>query len=451
MNTLPTQINEFVDEAKYQQIARDVVSLAQSLGASQSEVGLMSSIGLNVCVRMNEIDTLEFNRDKAIGITVYVNQSKGSASTTDIHPDSLRSTVEAALHLAKLTESDPFSGLAAKEEMANNLPDLKLYHPWQVSVEDAIELAKKCEKSAFATDNRIINSEGANLSTSQSYRVYANSHGFLGAYPSSRHSLSCTVIAEENGSGMERDYDYTLSRNANNLDQAEQVGRLAAENTIKRLHARKIPTQKVPVLYHSKVASGLLNHFLSGISGSRLFRKSSFLQDSLGKKIFPKHISIFERPHLVGELSSASFDGDGVATKDKDFIRNGIVQNYLLSAYSARKLGMSNTGNAGGVHNLRVTHGNDSLAALIKKMDHGLLVTELMGQGINLVTGDYSRGAIGFWVENGEIQYPVHEVTIAGQLQDMFLNCVAIANDIDKRNSIQTGSILIEQMTVAGD
>lgn len=451
MNNLPTCINEFVDEAKSQQMVRDAIAMAQSLGATQSEVGMASSIGFHVSVRMGEIDTLEFNRDKAIGITVYVNNRKGSASTTDIHPDSLRQTVEAAIHLAKLTEADPFSGLAESNEMANDLNDLKLYHPWNISVENAIELAKICEKSAFSMDNRIKNSEGASLNTSQSYRVYGNSHGFIGAYPSTRHSLSCTVIAQEDSTGMERDYDYTLSRNAHGLTAPETVGRLAAENAVKRLHARKVPTQKVPVIYHSKVASGFLGHFLAGISGGRLFRQSSFLQDSLGKKHFPDHIHIYERPHLLGELASANFDNDGVATTEKDFVRDGIVQNYVLSAYSSRKLKMPNTGNAGGVHNIRVSHTEDTLASLIKKMDRGLLITELMGPGVNLVTGDYSRGASGFWVENGEIQYPVHEVTVAGQLKNMFLNCVAIGNDIDIRHSVQTGSILIAEMTVAGD
>lgn len=450
MNALPVELNEFVDEAKYHQIVKDVLAHAQSLGASQSEVGLISSVGLNVNVRKSEVDTLEFNRDKAIGVTIYLNKSKGSASTTDIHPDSLRSTVEAALHLAKLTESDPFAGLADESEMALKPKDLKLYYPWSIPVEEAIALATRCEKSAFSMDKRINNSEGANFATTQSYRVYGNSHGFIGSYPSSRHTLSCTMIASDSENNMERDYDYTVARDPKLLESAEEIGEKAALNVLKRLDARKINTQKTPVLFHSKVASSLIGHCLTSISGSRLFRKTSFLQDSLDKVIFPEHINLFEEPHLVGALSSTWFDSDGVATRDKHFVKEGRVSNYVLSAYSARKLNMTNTGNAGGVHNLKISHGGDDFNALLKKMGKGLVVTELMGQGVNLVTGDYSRGASGFWVENGEIQFPVHEITIAGQLKEMFKHMVAVGNDVDKRSSVQTGSILIHEMMVAG-
>lgn len=451
MSQLPMSLDEFIDSHQYQETVRDVLAMARSLGAEQAEVGIVSSIGLTVTVRKGDVDTLEFDRHKTMGITVYTKQRKGTASTTDLHPGSLRSTIEAALHLANLTEADPYAGLANPQEMAKDLWDLQLYHPWAITVDQAIALAKECEASAFALDNRIKNSEGATISTEQAYQVYGNSHGFLGAYPSTRHSLSCTVIAEDGAGGMERDYDYTLSRQADKLISPEQVGRLAAKQAVKRLEARKIPTQKVPVLFHSKVASSLWGHFLAAISGGRLFRKTSFMQDSLGKTYFPAHIDLFEEPHLLGELGSALFDDDGVATSDKYFVKAGCVENYLLSAYSARKLSMPNTGNAGGVHNLSVSHGKNSFDALVKKMHRGLLVTEVMGPGVNLVTGDYSRGATGFWVENGEIQYPVHEVTIAGHLKDLFKHCIAVGNDVDNRHSVKTGSVLLEEMMVGGE
>jgi PmbA protein len=450
MSQLPTSLDEFIDSHKYQETVRDILAIARSLGADAAEVGLVSSMGLTVTVRKGEVDTLEFDRHKTMGITVYSAQRKGSASTSDLHPESLRSTIDAALHLASLTEADPYAGLAEPQEMAKDQRDLQLYHPWAITVEQAIALAKDCEKSAFALDNRIKNSEGATISTGQTYRVYGNSHGFLGAYPSTRHSLSCAVIAEDGKGGMERDYDYTVSRRADQLALPEEIGKLAAEHAVKRLYAKKISTQKVPVLFHSKVASSLWGHFLTAISGGRLFRKTSFMQDSLGKIYFPEHIDLFEEPHLLGELGSATFDDDGVATSNKHFVKAGRVENYLLSAYSARKLGMKNTGNAGGVHNLSVSHGKDSLDDLVKKMHRGLIVTELMGQGVNLVTGDYSRGATGFWVENGEIQHPVHEITVAGHLKDLFKHCVAVGKDVDKRHSVQTGSVLLEEMMVGG-
>ena len=435
----------------YQETVKEVLNIAKELGADQSEVGLISSMGLNVCVRMNEVDTLEFNRDKTMGITVYSKQRKGSASTTDFDPQALRATVEMAMHLAQLTESDPYSGLADREEMATEQKDLKIYFPWEVSVDEAIAIAKECEQSAFSYDRKIKNSDGAMVSTGQSYRVYGNSHGFMGAYPSTKHVISCTVIAEDENKEMERDHDYTIARSSEKLESPEWVGKKAAEQAVKRLKARKIPTQKVPVIFHAKVATSLWGHFLTAISGGRLFRKTSFLLDSMGQRIFPEHIDLYEEPHLMGGFSSVMFDDDGVATREKYFVKQGKVENYLLSAYSARKLNMKSTGNAGGVHNLKVSHGNDSFEDLVKKMHRGLIVTELMGQGVNLVTGDYSRGASGFWVENGEIQYPVHEITIANQLKSLFQQCVAVGNDIDKRQSIRTGSVLVEEMMVAGE
>lgn len=448
-NALPCRLNEFVNESTYQQMVDDMLKMAKQLGADQAEVGAHASIGLNVTVRLNEVETLEFNRDKAIGITVYVGQRKGSASTTDISPASLKSTVEAAISLARMTQPDPFAGLAEAIEMAQDIKPLELYHPWDLTVEEAIRLSKTCEQNALAFDKKIVNSEGSTLSSAQSYHVYGNSHGFLGYYPTSRHSLSCTVIAED-AKGMERDYQYTVARAKELLDKAEKVGIEAGERAVRRLSAKKLPTQRVPVLFHATVASGLLSHFIGAISGGRLFRKSSFLLDSLNKPVFGKHIHIYERPHIKGGMGSAPFDSDGVATKDKDIVLEGEVKSYILSAYSARKLNLINTGNAGGVHNLFIKPGEEDCDALLKKMNRGLLVTELMGQGINLVTGDYSRGAAGFWVENGQIQYPVHEITIAENLQNMFKRLVAVGNDVDKRSNIQTGSLLIEEMTLAG-
>ncbi len=446
---LPIKLPELVDELRYQSIVTQMLAIAQKLGATQAEVGLHSSIGLNVSVRKAEVETLEFNRDKAIGITVYCGQSKGSASTTDISTDSLHKTVEAAINLAKLTEADPFAGLANKEDLAMHIPALDLYHPWDIRVGEAIALAKDCENAALGYDKKIVNSEGATVSSAQAYHLYGNSHGFLGYYPTSRHSLSCSVIAQDQ-SGMERDYEYTTSRKATELEVAEQVGKAAALRTLKRLNAQKIPTQRAPVIFHATIASGILSHFINAISGGRLFRKTTFLLDSLGQQIFPSFVQLYERPHLLSGLGSAPFDHDGVKTTDKDFVKDGIVKSYILSAYSARKLNMQTTGNSGGVHNLFIEPGIDDLPALLRKMDRGLLITEVMGQGINLVTGDYSRGAAGFWVEKGEIQYPVHEVTIASNLRQMFANLISVGNDVDKRSSIQTGSLLIADMMLAG-
>lgn len=447
--TLPVRLPDFVDEQRYQQIVTDMLDIAKELGASGAEVGLNSSIGLNVSVRKGDVETLEFNRDKALGITVYCGQCKGAASTTDISLESLRSTVSAAINLAKLTEADPFAGLADKQDLATEHKPLDLYHPWDIGVEEAIALAKQCEKAAMSYDRKIVNSEGATVSTAQAYHVYGNSHGFLGFYPTSRHSLSCSVIAQDHN-GMERDYQYTLSRNATELEAAQKIGTEAAMRSLARLSAKKLPTQRLPVIFDAQIASGILNHFMNAISGGRLFRKTTFLLDSLNEQVFPEWVQLYERPHLLSGLGSAPFDGDGVRTTDKDLVKDGIVKSYILSAYSARKLGMQNTGNAGGVHNVFINTGKDDLQGLFKRMGKGLYITELMGQGINLVTGDYSRGAAGFYIENGQIQYPVHEVTIASNLRQMFKNLLAVGNDVDKRSSIQTGSLLIDDMMLAG-
>ncbi len=446
---LPSHLKDFVSESVYHERAKEMLAMATKLGATQAEVGLHASIGLNVTVRLGEVETLEFNRDKAVGITVYIGQRKGSASTTDISSDSLTATVKAAYELAKLTEADPFSGLAPASDMTKHIEQLDLYHPWDLNVDEAVNLAKTCEHHALTVDKKITNSEGATLGSSQGFHVYSNTHGFIGSYPTSRHSLSCMVIAQD-AQGMERDYQYTVSRQRELLEKAEKVGRDAADKALKRLSAKKLPTQRIPVLFHSSVASGLIGHFLSAISGGRLFRKSTFLLDSLNKKIFPDNIQIYERPHIKGGIGSAPFDNDGVATRDKDLVKDGVIASYILSAYSARKLNLPNTGNAGGTHNIFIQSTHGDFDAMLQTMGRGLVVTELMGQGINLVTGDYSRGAAGFWVENGEIQYPVHEITIAGNLQNMFKQMVAVGNDVDKRGSIQSGSIMIEEMTLAG-
>jgi len=446
---LPMQLNEFVDEDKTRQIVEDMLKIAKKMGASQGEVSFMSAVGLNVTVRLNEVETLEFNRDKGVGITVYTDQRKGSASTTDIKMESLTATVKAAIDLAKLTEKDSYAGLAESEKMAWEAKGLDLYHPWNLGVEEAIEIAKNCEKHALSFDKRIHNSEGATLSSTQAYHIYGNSHGFSGFYPATRHSLSCTVIAQDL-QGMVRDYEFTVSRKESLLEQSEIIGKKAAEKTLSRLMAKKLPTQRIPILFHASIASSLISHLIAGLSGGRLFRRSSFLLESLNTKIFQDFMHIYEVPHICGGLGSAPFDSDGVATFSKDIVKEGIIQNYILSTYSARKLGLATTANAGGVHNLFVKSGNEDFQGLLKMMGRGLVVTELMGPGVNLVTGDYSRGASGFWVENGEIQYPVHEVTIAGNLLNMFKQIVAVGNDVDTRGTMQTGSLLIEEMTLAG-
>lgn len=446
---LPAQLNEFIDEAHYQQIVADVLKSAKTKGAAQAEVGLNRSIGVSLTVRKGEVETVEFNRDQSLGITIYKNNRKGSASSTDLSPASIESALSAAINLADFTEPDEFSGLAESSDMPTHLPALDLYHPWVFTMDEAIEIAKSTEASAFAYDKRINNSDGATLNSHQGYHVYGNSHGFIGGYPSSHHSLNCIVIAQDKN-GMERDFQYTVSRDPHLMTNPQVIGREAAERTIARLSANKLPTQQVPVLIHSQIASGLISHFIGAISGGRLFRQSTFLLDSLDKQVFPSHVQLFERPHLKGGMGSAPFDNDGVMTSEKHFVSDGVVKHYVLDAYSARKLKMKNTGNAGGVHNLMVSTGEDNFDDLLKKCHKGLLVTSLMGQGINLVTGDYSRGATGFWVENGQIQYPVHEITIAGNLRDMFKNIVAIGNDVDTRGNIHTGSILIDNMMLSG-
>ena len=433
---------------------RDAVSLAieiaQKAGAT-AEVGGTKSGGLSVSTRLQEIENVEFNNDGALGISVYVGQQKGNASTSDLTPEAIKNTVEAALAIAKYTSPDDCAGLADKELMAFDAPDLDLYHAAEIDVDKAVQLALDTEKAALEHDERIVNSEGASFNAHTGVRVYGNSHGMLQSYLSSRYSLSCSVIAEHQEQ-LERDYEYTVARDINQLAQPNWVGENAAQKAIARLQPQKLATQEAPVIFLNDVATGLISHLAAAISGGSLYRKASFLLDHLGKQVLPDWFEIAERPHLIRQLASTPFDSEGVRTQDMEIIRNGILQTYLLTSYSGRKLGMQSTGHAGGIHNWLVKpNSSGKLTALLRQMNRGLLVTEVMGQGVNLVTGDYSRGAAGFWVENGEIQYPVAEITIAGQLPDMLRNIVAVADDIEHRSNIQTGSILLEKMKISGN
>jgi len=436
--------------ATLQQLAEDVLKHAREKGATACEVDASEGFGQSVGVRCDEVETIEFNRDKGVGITVYAGQRKGYASTSDFSPQALRETVEAALDIARFTAEDDCAGLADAALMAKDCPDLDLYHPWALSVEDAIETARLCEQAAFDASPLVSNSEGASISTQQAHFVSANSLGFMGGYPTSRHYISCSVIAGEQDA-MQRDDWYTTHRNASLLDAPGQVGRIAAERAVARLGGRKVKTGEFPVIFEAPLAGGLLGSLVHAASGGALYRKSSFLLDQLGKRIMPEFIQIAERPHIPCGLGSASFDSDGVATRDREVVTDGVLQGYFLSTYTARKLGMQTTANAGGSHNLIIQPGEYDLAGLMARMGRGLLVTELLGQGINYVTGDYSRGAAGYWIENGKIAYPVEEITIAGNLKAMLADIVAVGNDVQVRGTKQTGSILIDRMTVAGD
>ncbi|KGF66597.1 metalloprotease PmbA [Pseudomonas lutea] len=432
-----------------QQQVEEIVAEARRQGATACEVAVSLEQGLSTSVRQREVETVEFNRDQGFGITLYVGHRKGSASTSASGPDAIRETVAAALAIAKHTSEDESSGLADAALMAKEQPDFDLFHPWDITPEQAIERALICEAAAFDADSRIKNADGTTLNVHQGCRVYGNSHGFIGGYASTRHSLSCVMIAEGEGQ-MQRDYWYDVNRRGDQLMDACLIGQKAAERAASRLGARPVPTCEVPVLFSAELAGGLFGSFLGAVSGGNLYRKSSFLEGAIGQRLFPEWMTIDERPHLVGAMGSSAFDGDGLATYAKPFVENGDLVSYILSTYSGRKLGLPSTANAGGVHNLFVSHGTEDQAALIRRMGRGLLVTELMGSGLNMVTGDYSRGAAGFWVENGEIQFPVQEVTIAGNMRDMFKQIVAVGNDLEMRSNIRTGSVLIEKMMVAG-
>lgn len=425
------------------------LDIAKAAGATSAEVAITRQTGLSVSSRMGEVENVEFNHDGALGICLYRGQRKGNASTSDLSESAIRRTVTAALDIAGHTAEDEFAGLADCELMAFNPLDLDLCHPMAIEPEHAIEQACLTENLATQADQRIINSEGA-FTSHYGVKVYGNSHGLVNSYASTRHSMSAVLIAEQDGA-MERDYGYSMSRTPGGLWTPERIADEAVSRTVKRLGARKIDTCHVPVIFHHDVASSLMGHLVMAISGGSLYRKSSFLLDQLGESIFPDWFNIQELPHIPCGLASSAYDAEGVITQDRTIIGNGVLQSYLLTSYSARKLGMQTTGHAGGIHNWNVAGNGDSLADLCRQMGRGLLVTELMGQGVNMVTGDYSRGASGFWVENGEIQYPVHEITIAGNLKDMFKNIVAVGSDVDDRSSILMGSVLMDAMQIAGN
>ena len=437
-----------IDEVK--QAVSEALAHATKLGATAAEAAMSSTSGLSVSTRMGEVETIEFNQDGGLGISVYVGNHKGSASTADLSPKALRSVVEKAIDIAKFTSDDPCNGVAEKALLEMSPPDLDLYHPWEVTPEQGVEFCIEAEKAALEFDERIVNSDGASFSSHEGLRVYGNTLGFLAGFPRTRHSLSTMVIGQD-GEQMQRDHAYTLSREQSGLKSAQSVGLEAAESTIARLNSRKIATMKTPVVFRADVANSLFGHLVSAIGGGALYRKSSFLLDSLGQQIFNSKVNVSERPHLLKGLASSPFDSEGVKTIDREIIHGGELQTYLLASYAARKMGMTATGHAGGIHNWLVQQTHDDLKAVLKEMGTGLLVTELMGQGVNTVTGDYSRGAAGFWVEQGEIQYPVSEITIAGNLKDMFMGMQAVGGDIEARGSVQTGSILIESMQVAGE
>ena len=432
------------------QIVEHTLHLAKKHGATAAEAHVSVTTGLSCTVRLREVETIEFNKDKYIELTVYKGQKKGTVSSSDFTSTAMQDIAKKACDIADHTEEDQYAGLVEREQMAKDIPDLNLYHCAEVSIEQAIQKAKECEQVALDFDARIVNSEGANFTQNQKYWVYGNTNDFLAGVPSSKYSLTCAVIAREDNF-MQRDHEYTVARDIQDLQDYKSIGNKVAQKTLARLGARKIKTCKAPVLFSPDTAKDVFNAFISAITGNNLYKKASFLLDSLQQQVFPDFIEIKENPRLLKAIGSAPFDREGVATNAKDIIQNGILKNYLLNSYSARKLNMTTTGNAGGVFNLVVKPGDKNFNELIATMDHGLAVTELIGFGINLATGDYSKGAVGFWVENGKIQYPVEGITIAGNLKDMFMDFIEVGNDIDYRNHILTGSLLIKSMTIAGD
>ncbi len=437
-------------QEQLKEIADEALRHAAASGASSAELDLHEGFGQTVTVRRDEVETIEYNRDKGMSVTVYIGKQRGHASTSDLTPEAVRTTVEAALSIARLTASDEFAALADPALLATSFPDFDLYHPWGLSVEDAVRIARDCERAAFDADSKINNSDGATVSAQQAHFVYANSNGFVAGYPSTRHYVSCAVTAGK-GDNMQRDSWWSMARAHDDLDSFEKVGATAGERTARRLGAKKISTRQVPVLFESPVASGLLGHFVAAVSGASLYRKQSFLLDSLESRVFPEFVQIDEMPHLRRGLASTAFDNEGVETHPRAVVEKGIVKGYFLGSYSARKLGMRSTGNAGGAHNLAMRSTGETFEALLKSIGRGLLVTDLLGHGTNMVTGDYSRGAAGFWIEDGELAFPVQEVTVAGNLKQMFASISAIADDALPRTSRQTGSILIDAMTVAGE
>jgi PmbA protein len=438
-------------QADLESIIERALQDARARGASQAEAAVSQDTGLSVGVRLGEVETLEHQRDRSMGITVYFGQRKGSASTADFSLEAVGATVAKACSIARFTAEDASSGLADADLMARAPQDLDLSHPWDVTADRAIAIAKTCESAALRFDARINNSEGASVSTHQGLHVYGNTHGFVGGYPTTSHTLSCVVLAGT-GEDMQRDYWYSSARDWQELQDPEAIGRESARRTIARLGPRKISTRRAPVLFVPELARGLIGHFVAAIRGSSQYRQASFLLNSTGQQLFPANFSVAERPHLPKAMASAPFDDEGVATRDRELVAEGVLKGYILSSYSARKLGLKTTGNAGGSHNLIVAPTlTGGVAAMLSRLGTGLLLTELMGQGVNTVTGDYSRGAAGFWVENGEIQYPVAEVTIAGNLRSMFLGIAAVGDDVDIRGGVRVGSILVQEMTIAGE
>lgn len=419
--------------------------------ADAAEVAINKTTGISVSTRMCEVENVEFNSDGALGITVYRGQRKGSASTSDLSESAIAQTVAAALDIARYTSEDPFAGPGPKELMATEIPDLDLFHPDEPEPDHAASIAIRAEQAALDADPRIKQSDGASYDSHYGVRVYGNSHGMLASYASSRHSTSCCVIAEGKSGDMERDYSYTTARHTDDLWTPERVGRHAAERTVGRIDPQKLSTRQAPIMFAADIATGLFGHLVMAISGSNLYRKSSFLLDQLDEQIYPDWMNISERPHILRGMASTPFDSEGLATHDREIIQDGVLKTYLMTSYAARKLGRQPTGHAGGIHNWLVKSTGESFEQMLKQMDRGLLVTELMGQGVNIVTGDYSRGAAGFWVENGEIQFPVSEVTIAGNLKDMMQNIVAVGTDTETRSQIQTGSVLLDTMKIAGE
>jgi PmbA protein len=435
---------------RLEDLARRALDLAAGQGADQAEVSASLTTGLSVTVRRGEVETLEHQRDRGFGVTVYFGNRKGGASTSDLAEASVRETVEKACTIARHTAADPCAGLADAELMAADIPDLELDHPWAVDPDEAVSVARECEAAGLAADKRITNSEGGSLSTHRSLRIYGNSHGFLASYPSTSHYISCVLIAGE-GDGMQRDYWYTSARRPSALESPAAVGRQAAERTLRRLGAKRLGTRNVPVLFAAEIARGLIGHLVGAVKGTSQYRKASFLLGAAGEQVLPDWLQLSERPHLPAAPGSAPFDYEGVATRDRELVADGVLQGYVLSSYSARRLGLQTTGNAGGIHNLIVSPGSGSFEELVRTMGRGFIATELMGQGINPVTGDYSRGASGFWVEGGEIVHPVQEITIAGNLREMLMDIQAVGDDVDARGGIRSGSVLIGRMTVAGE
>jgi PmbA protein len=450
VSTLPPSTPSELSLDDLKNLVGDCLEEARRQGATGSEVGLSIESGLSVSARLGEVETVEHHRSRGLGLTAYLGQRKGSASTSDLSPKAMKETVEAALRIARYAAEDPCAGLPDPELLAQDCENLDLYYPWPILPQEAMALAIRCEDAARGVHPDIRNSEGAALNTFEGIRVMGNSLGFLHGYASSRHSLSVSVIGERDDQ-MQRDDWWTVARDARDLQAAEAVGQEAAQRALRRLGARSLSTRQCPVIFAADIASSLLGHFIGAIRGGNLYRKSSFLLDYLGKPVFPDFVHIEEQPHLLKALGSVPYDAEGVRTTPHHLVRAGVLESYVLSTYSARKLGMRSTGNAGGVHNLIIEPGPDNLEGLMKTMGTGLLITELMGQGVNLLTGDYSRGAQGFWVEQGIIQHPVEEITIAGNLKDMFQGLVAIGNDVDLRGNTRTGSILLEQLTIAGN